>query len=45
MHQRGVREGMEASGRLTRTLLAKAGKALDAKNAEIASLKAQVDHL
>jgi 4-hydroxybenzoate polyprenyltransferase len=40
-----VREGMEASGRLTRTLLAKAGKALDAKNAEIASLKAQVDHL
>lgn len=44
-HQQGVSEGMEASGRLTRTLLAKAGKALDAKNAEMVSLKAQVDHL
>ena len=45
MHQQGVREGMEASERLTRTLLSKAGKALDTKNAEIASLKAQVDNL
>ncbi|KAL2139688.1 hypothetical protein VTI28DRAFT_4858 [Corynascus sepedonium] len=45
VHQQGVREGREASERLTRTLLAKAGKALDAKNAEIASLKAQIDHL
>ncbi|KAK4171529.1 hypothetical protein QBC36DRAFT_142939, partial [Triangularia setosa] len=28
-----------------RTLLAKVGKALDAKNVEIASLKAQIDNL
>ena len=44
-HSIFIRRQLEPIDRLARTLFSKAGKALDAKNAEIASLRHQVAHL
>jgi 4-hydroxybenzoate polyprenyltransferase len=44
-HQLVIRDTIDSTDRLVRTLFSKTGKSLDMKNAEIASLKAQVAHL